>query len=58
MASNRMIRSVIITCLLSVTIVLGACSPPLPKTLLAPSAGTISSDRLPAMAAVPLTTSP
>ena len=36
MASNRFIRSVIVICLLSATVVPGGCSPPLPKTWLPP----------------------
>ena len=51
MASNRFIHCVILTGLLSVTALLGACSPPLPKTLLTPSADTMSIDRWHAMAA-------
>ncbi len=56
MASNRFIRSVIVTCLLSATVVLGGCSPPLPKTWQPLPGGTmydihVSSDRLHAMAA-------
>jgi len=56
MASNRLIRSVIVTCLLSAAALLGGCSPPLPKTWLPPPGGTmydihVSSDRLHAMAA-------
>jgi hypothetical protein len=51
MASNRLIRSVIVICLLSATVVLGGCSPPLPKTWLPPPGGTmydihVSGDRL------------
>ncbi|MEY4705202.1 MAG: hypothetical protein RL042_1404 [Nitrospirota bacterium] len=45
MASNRMIRPVMVTCLLSITVLLGGCSPPLPKTQLMPSDGTISIER-------------
>ena len=60
MASNRIIRPVIVTCLLSAAVLLGGCSPPLPKTWLPPPGGTmydiqLSSDRLHAMAASPLT---
>lgn len=56
MASNRLIRPVIVTCLLSAAVLLGGCSPPLPKTLVPPPGGTmydihLSSDRLHAMAA-------
>ena len=61
MASNRLIRSVIVTCLLRATVVLGGCSPPLPKTWLPPPGGTMydihpSSDRWHKMTASPLTT--
>lgn len=56
MASNRFIHCVIVTGLLSATILLGACSPPLPKTLLIPSGGTILIDRWHAMAATAPTT--
>ena len=41
MVSNRMIRPVIVTCLLSAVVLLGGCSPPLPKTWLPPSGGTM-----------------
>lgn len=51
MASNRFIHCVILTGLLSVTALLGACSPPLPKTLLATSDGTVSIGRWHATAA-------
>ena len=40
MASNRIIRPVIVTCLLSATVLLGGCSPPLPKTWLPLVGGT------------------
>ena len=46
MASNRIICPVIVTCLLSAAVLLGGCSPPLPKTWLPSSDGTISIDRL------------
>jgi hypothetical protein len=60
MASNRIICPVIVTCLLSAAVLLGGCSPPLPKTWLPPSGGAmddihVSGDRLHAMAASPLT---
>jgi hypothetical protein len=55
MASNRNIRPVIVTCILIVAVLLGGCSPPLPKTLLLPSDGTTLIDRWHAMAATPLT---
>jgi hypothetical protein len=50
MASNRLIRPVIVTCFLSAAVLLGGCSPPLPKTWLPPPGGTmydthLSSDR-------------
>ena len=54
MLHNQMIRPAIVTCLLSVTVLLGGCAPPLPKTWLPPLDGAISIDRLRAMA----TTSP
>jgi hypothetical protein len=55
MSNNRMIRPVIVTCLLSVTVLLGGCSPPLPKTWLPPLDGAIPIDRLHALAATSLT---
>jgi hypothetical protein len=55
MASNRLIHCAIVTCLLSATVLLGGCSPPLPKTWLAPSDGAMSIDWLHAMAATSLT---
>ncbi len=60
MASNRIICPVIVTCLLSAAVLLGGCSPPLPKTWLPSPGGTmydihLSSDRWHAMAASPLT---
>ena len=54
MSNNRMIRPVIVTCLLSVTVLLGGCAPPLPKTWLPTLDSAISIDKLRAMA----TTSP
>lgn len=45
MASNRFIHCVIVTCFLSAAVLLGGCSPPLPKTWLPPSDGTMSIDR-------------
>lgn len=56
MASNRMIRPVIITCLLSAAVVLGGCSPPLPKTWLPPLADTMPIDTSHATTASPLPT--
>jgi len=58
MASNRNIRPVIVTCFLSAALLLGGCSPPLPKTLLLPSDGMMSIDRLHVMTAYPLTIRP
>lgn len=54
MASNWIIHCAIVTCLLSATVVLGGCSPPLPKTWLPSPNGAMSVDRLPAMAETPL----
>jgi hypothetical protein len=61
MASNRLIRPVIVTCLLSAAVLQGGCSPPLPKTWLPPSGGTmyhihVSIEGWHAMTASPLTT--
>lgn len=42
MASIRLIHWAIVTCLLSATVVLGGCSPPLPKTWLPPPDSAIS----------------
>jgi hypothetical protein len=61
MASNGMIHPVIVTCLLSATVLLDGCSPPLPKTWLPPAGGTmyeihVSSTRWNGMTASPLTT--
>lgn len=58
MASNRVIHCVIVTCLVSVIALLGGCSPPLPKTLLTPSDGTILIDRWHGMADSTLTAKP
>jgi hypothetical protein len=55
MSNNRMLRPVIVTCLLSVTVLLGGCSPPLPKTWLPPLDGAIPIDRSHALAATSLT---
>jgi len=46
MASNRLIHCAIATCLLSATVVLGGCSPPIPKTWLSPPDGSMSIDRV------------
>jgi hypothetical protein len=37
MVSNRIIRPMIVICLLSATVMLGGCSPPLPRTWLPPA---------------------
>jgi hypothetical protein len=55
MANNRIIHCAIVTCLLSATVVLGGCSPPLPKTWLPPPDGEMSIDRWHAMVATSLT---
>ena len=39
MASNWIIHCAIVTCLLSATVLLGGCSPPIPKTWLPPAGG-------------------
>lgn len=39
MVSNRIIFPVIVICLLSATVMLGGCSPPIPKTWLPPTGG-------------------
>jgi hypothetical protein len=46
MASNRLIHCVSVTCLLNIVVLLGGCSPPLPKTWLPPSNGAMSIDEL------------
>lgn len=51
MLNNQMIRPVIVTCLLSVTALVGGCAPPLPKTWLPTLDSAISIDRLHVMAA-------
>ena len=61
MASNRIIRPVIVICLLSVAVLLGGCSPPLPKTWLLPAGDrmydiSVSNDPKHAIAVSPLTT--
>jgi hypothetical protein len=58
MVSNRMIRPVIAIYLLSATVILGGCSPPIPKTWLPPVGGTmydraVSIDRWPGMTGLP-----
>jgi hypothetical protein len=60
MTSKWLVCPVIVTCLLSAAVLLGGCSPPLPKTLLLPSGGTmydihVPIDRLHATAATALT---
>jgi hypothetical protein len=59
MASSRIIRPMIVICLLSAAVLLGGCSPPVPKTWLPPPGGTmydthLSSDRWHEMTAAPL----
>jgi hypothetical protein len=59
MASNRIIRPMIVICLLSAAVLLGGCSPPVPKTWLPPPGGTmydthLSGDRWHEMTASPL----
>jgi hypothetical protein len=56
MANKWFIRCVIVTCLLNAAVLLGGCSPPLPKTWLPPAGGAmydnpVSIDRLHEMAA-------
>ena len=51
MASDRLIHCTIVIWLLSATVVLGGCSPPLPKTWLTPSDSAMSIDRLHVMTA-------
>ena len=46
MASNRIICPVIVICLLSATVLLGGCSPPLPKTWLPSPNDAMSIDRV------------
>lgn len=46
MVSNRIIHCAIIICLLSATVVLGGCSPPIPKTWLPPLDGSTSIDQV------------
>jgi hypothetical protein len=46
MANNRIIHYAIVTCLLTATVVLGGCAPPLPKTWPPPRDGTILIDRV------------
>lgn len=54
MVTNWCRHCLILAGLVMATALLGACSPPLPKTQLRPSAGSISSDRQPAIAATSL----
>ena len=61
MTSNPMIRPMIVTYLLGAAVLLGGCSPPLPKTWLPLLDGTIydsymSSDRWHEMTGSPVTT--
>ena len=55
MANNWIIHYTIITCLLIVVVQMGGCSPPIPKTLLPPPDGTMSIDRMHAMASLKVT---
>jgi hypothetical protein len=55
MASNRIICPVIVTCLLSAAVLLGGCSPPLPKTWLPSPNDAMSIDRLHVVADTSLT---
>lgn len=55
MASNRIIHCAIVTCLLSATVVLGGCSPPIPKTWLPPPNGGMLIDGLHVVTATSLT---
>jgi hypothetical protein len=58
MANKRLNRPVIVACLLSATVALSSCSPPLPKTWLPPLDGAMSIGRLHVMIATPLTPRP
>jgi hypothetical protein len=55
MASDRLIHCTIVIWLLNATVVLGGCSPPLPKTWLTSSDGAMLIDRLHVMKATSLT---
>ena len=56
MASNQFIHCTIVISLLSATVVLGGCSPPLPKTWPPSPNGTMSIDRLHVVADASLAT--
>jgi hypothetical protein len=55
MARNRFICPVIVACLLSAAVLLGGCSPPLPKTWLPSPNDAMSKDRLHVVADTSLT---
>ena len=56
MASDRFIHCTIVISLLSATVVLGGCSPPLPKTWLPSPHDAMAIDRLHVVAGTSLTT--
>jgi hypothetical protein len=56
MASNRFICPVIVACLLSANVLLGGCSPPLPKTWLPSPHDAMSIDRVQVVVDTSLTT--
>jgi len=56
MASDQFIHCTIVICLFSATVVLGGCSPPLPKTWLPSPNDAMSIDRLHVVADTSLTT--
>jgi hypothetical protein len=56
MANDRFIHCTIVICLLSATVVLGGCSPPLPKTWLPSPHDAMSIDRLHVVVDTSLTT--
>ncbi len=61
MTNNWLIRPVIVTCLLSAAVLLGGCSPPLPKAWLPPAGDRMydisaSNDAKHAITVSPLTT--
>ena len=55
MVSNRFIHCTIVTCLLSATVLVGGCSPPLPKTWLPSPHDAMAIDRLHVLADTSLT---
>ncbi len=55
MASDRFIHCTFVICLLSATVMLGGCSPPLPKTWLPSPNDAMSIDRLHVVADTSLT---